>query len=130
MKKYLTLIDEMKIGEQTITREYKFVTDVSQEIFEDMNTFVFSDPNKLFKVKFEDMHVEGYEKETMEKSNFYCVKTIENMNNDKATINGLLDGISVLEKDNTEEKSCNVSDIIYNGREPISFGIEINEKLD
>ena len=52
------------------------------------------------------------------------------MNNDKLTINGLLDGISVLEKDNTEEKPCNVSDIVYNDREPISFGIETNEKLD
>jgi hypothetical protein len=52
------------------------------------------------------------------------------MNNDKLTINGLLDGISVLEKDKTEEKPCNVSDIIYNDREPISFAIETNEKLD
>jgi hypothetical protein len=130
MKKYLTLIDEMKIGEQTITREYKFVTDVSQEIFEDMNIFAFSDPNKLFKVKFEDMYIEGFEKETVEKNNFYCVKTIENMNNDKATINGLMDGISVLENNNTNEQPCNPSDRIYNEEEPISFGIEINEKMD
>jgi hypothetical protein len=41
MKKYLTLIDEMKVGEQTITREYKFLTDVSKEIFEDMKYFYF-----------------------------------------------------------------------------------------
>ena len=50
--------------------------------------------------------------------------------NDELTINGLLDGISVLEKDNTEEKPCSVSDIVYNDREPISLGIETNEKLD
>jgi hypothetical protein len=54
MKKYLTLIDEMKVGEQTITREYKFVTDVHQDMFEDMNAFVFNNPDKIFKVKFED----------------------------------------------------------------------------
>jgi hypothetical protein len=51
MKKYLTLIDEMKVGEQTITREYKFV---HQDMFEDMNAFVFNNPDKIFKVKFED----------------------------------------------------------------------------
>jgi hypothetical protein len=52
------------------------------------------------------------------------------MNNDKATINGLVDGISVLEKDNTNEQPYYPSDRIYNDQEPISFGIEINEKLD
>ena len=52
------------------------------------------------------------------------------MNNDKLTINGLLDGISVLENDNTEEKPCSPSDRVYNDQEPISFGIETNEKMD
>jgi hypothetical protein len=48
----------------------------------------------------------------------------------KATINGLLDGISVLEKDNTEEKPSYPSDKIYNDQEPVNFGVNINEKLD
>jgi hypothetical protein len=34
------------------------------------------------------------------------------MNNDKATINGLMDGISVLEKDNTEKNLQDISDVI------------------
>jgi hypothetical protein len=34
------------------------------------------------------------------------------MNNDKLTINGLLDGISVLEKDNTEKNLQDISDVI------------------
>jgi hypothetical protein len=53
------------------------------------------------------------------------------MNNyDKATINGLLDGISVLENNNTNEQPYIPSDRIYNEEEPINFGIEINETLD
>jgi hypothetical protein len=53
------------------------------------------------------------------------------MNNDKATINGLFDGISVLEKNNNiNEQPYYPSDRIYNDQEPINFGIEINEKLD
>jgi hypothetical protein len=52
------------------------------------------------------------------------------MNNDKATINGLMDGISVLENNNTDEQPSYPSDKIYNDQEPISFGIELNEKLD
>ena len=52
------------------------------------------------------------------------------MNNDKLTINGLLDGISVLENNNTNEQPSYPSDRIYNDQEPISFGIELNEKLD
>jgi hypothetical protein len=52
------------------------------------------------------------------------------MSNDKVTINGLLDGISVLEKDNTNEQpSYPSSDRIYNDQEPINLGIENNEKL-
>jgi len=52
-------------------------------------------------------------------------------NNDKATINGLMDGISVLEKDNTNKQSAYPScDRIYDDQEPINFGIENNEKLD
>jgi hypothetical protein len=47
------------------------------------------------------------------------------------TINGLINNISVLEKDNASERlsypSC---DKIYNDQEPINFGIEINEKVD
>jgi hypothetical protein len=42
------------------------------------------------------------------------------MNNDKLTINGLLDGISVLEKDNTKENPCNVSDVIGSWSDKIS----------
>ena len=34
------------------------------------------------------------------------------MNNNKPTINGLLDGISVLEKDNTEKNLQDISDVI------------------
>jgi hypothetical protein len=47
----------------------------------------------------------------------------------KATINGLLDGISVLEKDNTEEKPCNVSDIIYNDQEPYKLDIPFHDEI-
>ncbi len=51
-------------------------------------------------------------------------------NNDKATINGLMDGISVLENNNTNEQPSYSSDRIYNDQEPVSFGIETHEKLD
>jgi hypothetical protein len=51
-------------------------------------------------------------------------------NNDKATINGLLDGISVLENNNTNEQPYNPSDRIYNEEEPVNFGITIDEKMD
>jgi len=45
------------------------------------------------------------------------------MNHEKITINGLLDGISVLENNNTSEVPYVTSDIIYNENEPISFSI-------
>lgn len=47
------------------------------------------------------------------------------MNNEKITINGLEDNISILENDNTSEpKPFLPEDIIYNDLDPISLGIE------
>lgn len=43
------------------------------------------------------------------------------MNNDKITINGLMDGISVVENDNTQNTPCIQSDILYNDKEPITI---------
>lgn len=52
------------------------------------------------------------------------------MNNQNIMISGLLDGISVLEKDNTCYEPSYPSDKIYNDQEPIEFGIVIDDKLD
>jgi hypothetical protein len=43
--------------------------------------------------------------------------------NNIATINGLIDGISVLENNRLEEPAF-TSDILYNDKEPISFDID------
>ena len=47
------------------------------------------------------------------------------MNNDTLTINGLLDGISVVENDNKQEQACIASDILYNDQEPIDLKLDI-----
>jgi len=55
MKKYLTLTNEIKVGDQIIKRDYRFVVDVSETLFEDLNNLVFSkNPDALYKCKFED----------------------------------------------------------------------------
>lgn len=45
--------------------------------------------------------------------------------NNKITINGLMDGISSVEKDNVENKPCIQSDILYNDQEPIDFKLDV-----
>lgn len=52
------------------------------------------------------------------------------MNNDTITINGLLDGISVVEKDNTQNKPCIQSDILYNDKEPITICSSTLEEVE
>jgi hypothetical protein len=55
MKKYLTLTNEMQVSDQTIKRDYQFIVDVSEELFEDLNNLVFKkNPDALYKCKFED----------------------------------------------------------------------------
>jgi hypothetical protein len=56
--------------------------------------------------------------------NLYNSK-FKNMNNDILTINGLLDGISVVEKDNKQEQPSITSDILYNDKEPINLKLDI-----
>jgi hypothetical protein len=56
--------------------------------------------------------------------NLYNSK-FKTMNNDTLTINGLLDGISVVEKDNTQNKPCIQSDILYNDKEPFNLKLDI-----
>jgi len=59
MKKYLTLTNELQVADQTIKRDYRFVVDVSDELFEDCNSLVFNkNPDALYKCRFED-YVEG-----------------------------------------------------------------------
>jgi hypothetical protein len=43
------------------------------------------------------------------------------MNKETITINGLMDGISVIEKDNKQETSHIPSDVLYNENEPITI---------
>ena len=50
---------------------------------------------------------------------------IQFMTKEKITINGLLDGISVVEKDNKQEQACIASDILYNDQEPIDLKLDI-----
>jgi hypothetical protein len=56
------------------------------------------------------------------------------MNNNKATINGLSDGISVLEKDNTKENRYTYLEIEKMFREdkslPIEYKMHVSAKLD
>ena len=47
------------------------------------------------------------------------------MNKKTLTINGLLDGISVIDKDNKEEKPHIASDMLYNEKEPINLKLDI-----
>jgi hypothetical protein len=44
------------------------------------------------------------------------------MNKNIATINGLIDNVSVLEKNTDCEVPSKQSDILYNDKEPIDFG--------
>ena len=56
MKKQLTLTNELQVGDQIIKRDYQFVVDVSEELFEDINNLVFKqNPDNLYKCKFEDI---------------------------------------------------------------------------
>jgi hypothetical protein len=45
------------------------------------------------------------------------------MTKEKITINGLLDGISVLEKDNTNEQPSVQTDMLYNDQEPYDLNL-------
>jgi hypothetical protein len=55
MKKYLTLTNELQVADRIIKRDYQFVIDVSDELFEDLNNLVFNkNPDALYKCKFED----------------------------------------------------------------------------
>jgi hypothetical protein len=47
------------------------------------------------------------------------------MNNDTVTINGLIDGISVVENDNKQVTPHILSDILYNDKEPIDLRLDI-----
>lgn len=47
------------------------------------------------------------------------------IDDDKITINGLMDGISVIEKDNKQEHPSIASDILYNDKEPINLKLDI-----
>ena len=47
------------------------------------------------------------------------------MTNNILTINGLLDGISVVEKDNKQEQPSIVTDMLYNDKEPINLKLDI-----
>ena len=47
------------------------------------------------------------------------------MKQETATINGLVDGISVVENDNKQEQTCITSDILYNDKEPIDLRLDI-----
>lgn len=46
------------------------------------------------------------------------------MKQETATINGLLDGISVLEKDNTNEQPSVQTDMLYNDQEPYDLDLK------
>jgi len=43
------------------------------------------------------------------------------MNKETITINGLLDGVSVVEKDNKQNQAYVPSDMLYNENEPITI---------
>lgn len=47
------------------------------------------------------------------------------MNKETLTINGLMDGISVIEKDNEQQQSYVDSDMLYNDREAIDLKLDI-----
>jgi hypothetical protein len=47
------------------------------------------------------------------------------MNKETITINGLMDGISVIEKDNERVTPHILSDILYNDKEPIDLKLDI-----
>jgi len=49
------------------------------------------------------------------------------MKQETATINGLVDGISVVEKDNTNEQPSVQTDMLYNDQEP--FDLNLNPKI-
>jgi hypothetical protein len=57
------------------------------------------------------------------------VKKQNEFMNNKATINGLLDGISVLENNNTNEQPCNPSDRVYNDQEPYKLDIPFHDEI-
>ena len=46
------------------------------------------------------------------------------MKNELLTVNGLMDGISVLEKDSKKELPNYKSDILYNDKEPIDLDLQ------
>jgi hypothetical protein len=48
---------------------------------------------------------------------------MNNNNNNKATINGLMSGVSVTENNNTNEQYHNPLDKIYNDQEPYKLNI-------
>lgn len=55
MKKYLTITNELEVADQTIERNYRFVVNVSDELFEDLNNFAFKkNPDALYKCRFEE----------------------------------------------------------------------------
>jgi len=47
------------------------------------------------------------------------------MNKETLTKNGLLEGISVLEKDNKQEHPSIATDILYNDKEPFDLKLDI-----
>ena len=49
------------------------------------------------------------------------------MNQNTITINGLVDGISVVEKDNTNEQPSVQTDMLYNDQEP--YSLELDPKI-
>lgn len=45
----------MQVGDQTIKRDYQFIVDVSDDLFEDVNNLVFKkNPDALYKCRFEN----------------------------------------------------------------------------
>ena len=46
------------------------------------------------------------------------------MKQETVTINGLVDGISVVEKDNTNEQPSVQTDILYNDHEPYNLNLD------
>ena len=50
--------------------------------------------------------------------------------NNTITVNGLVDGISVVEKDNKKEQPHVLSDSIYNDEEPIELITSIKEEVN